>query len=285
MKKKWVLESGQISEISRSKVYFEQLVEFHWLYYAELAFQRNKIREQIKEALREKANPFEFLKWQRIVRYKYSLKPLSALGSLSEPGGRFNVGQLDPIRYPMFAALYVAGDKGTALAEVLGRDHSDGPLSPEELALAKPDSISALSVSGQLDSVLDIRDRTNLARFVNLIRDFKISPYLRRTAKQLRFPLNLVTTAHQLGMVLEGKNWRNWPMVYDVPAVPQIFGGLVMNAGIEGILYESSITERECLAIFPQNFHNSTSFIQLDDPVPSTDVITRIDSSNFRDFI
>jgi len=86
-------------------------------------------------------------------------------------------------------------------------------------------------------------------------------------------------------MVLEGKNWRNWPMVYDVPAVPQIFGGLVMNAGIEGILYESSITERECLAIFPQNFHNSTSFIQLDDPVPSTDVITRIDSSNFRDFI
>src|SRR5579872_720731 len=49
MSKTWVLESGQISEITRSKVYFEELVEFHWLYYAELAFQRNKIREQIKE--------------------------------------------------------------------------------------------------------------------------------------------------------------------------------------------------------------------------------------------
>jgi (p)ppGpp synthase/HD superfamily hydrolase len=95
MNKTWVLESGQISEITRSKVYFEELVEFHWLYYAELAFQRNKIREQIKEALREKANPYDFSKWQRTVRYKHSLTPLSAVGSLTEPGGRFNVGQLD----------------------------------------------------------------------------------------------------------------------------------------------------------------------------------------------
>ncbi|HKT89887.1 MAG TPA: RES family NAD+ phosphorylase [Candidatus Sulfotelmatobacter sp.] len=285
MNKTWVLESGQISEITRSKVYFEELVQFHWLYYAELAFQRNKIREQIKEALREKANPYDFSKWQRIVRYKHSLTPLSAVGSLTEPGGRFNVGQLDSTRYPMFAALYIAGDKGTALAEVLGRDKNAGSLSPEELALTKPDSISAVSVSGKLDAVLDVRDRTNLTRFVNLVKHFKVSPYLRRMAKRLHFPLNLVTTPKQLGTVLEAKNWRNWPMVYDVPAVSQIFGGLVMNAGIEGILYNSSITGKACLAIFPQTLVNSSSFVELDDAPPSREVKTRIDSSNFREFI
>jgi hypothetical protein len=57
-----------------------------------------------------------------------------------------------------------------------------------------------------------------------------------------------------LGDALEKRDWRNWPMIYDVPATCQVFGSLVMNAGIEGIRYDSSITGRECIAIFPQNF-------------------------------
>jgi hypothetical protein len=87
------LDWGRISDIVRSKALYEELVEFHWDYYSELAFQRNRIREQLRTALREKSQPFDFPKWQRIVRYKYSLTPLSMKGSLVDPGGRFNVGK------------------------------------------------------------------------------------------------------------------------------------------------------------------------------------------------
>ena len=70
-------------------------------------------------------------------------------------------------------------------------------------------------------------------------------------------------------------------MVFDVPAPCQIFGGIVKDAGIEGILYNSSITRRVCLAIFPQDFENSSSFLELDDAVPLEAVQRRVDSSNF----
>ncbi len=282
MSRRWEeLESGRVSDILKSKKLYEELIEFHWRYYSELAFQRKKIREQLNASLRDAAKPFEFSRWQRIVRYKYSLDPLSARGSLSDPGGRFNVGAMDPTRYPMFPALYLAADKGTAFAEVLGRDKAAGSLTPEELALTKPDSISAVSVSGKLDTVLDIRVLANLSAFVGLIKTFRLSKPLIVEARRLGFPLQLVTTIAELKRVLMLANWRNWPMLYDVPAAGQIFGGVSVDAGIEGILYESVLTGRECLAVFPQNFLNSPSYVELDDPAPSDKVRTRVDSSNF----
>jgi hypothetical protein len=168
---------------------------------------------------------------------------------------------------------------------VLGREKSTGSLTPEELALTKPDSITAVSVSGKIESVIDIRDRDNLGGFVNLIKDFRLSKSLIAKARRLRFPLRLVKTTTELGDVLEQPDWRNWPMVYDVPTACQVFGSLVMNAGIEGILYSSTITQRACVAIFPQNFLNSSSFIELDDAVPDAKVQRRIDSGNFKDVI
>jgi hypothetical protein len=286
MTRRWeLLESGRISDIVRSKKFYEDLVEFHWRYYSELAFQRKKIREQLNSSLRSAAAGFKFSGWQRVVKYKYSLDPLSAKGSLCDPGGRFNVGAIDPTRYPMFPALYLASDKGTALAEVLGRDKNVGPLTPEELALTKPDSISAVSVSGKLESVLDVRASSNLSALVNLIKSFKLSRPLIMEARRLGFPLQLIATEAELKSVLMYENWRNWPMLYDVPAAGQIFGGIAVDAGIEGILHDSALTGKECLAVFSQNFVNSTSYIQLDDPAPSDDVRTRLDSTNFADFI
>ncbi|MGA8309582.1 MAG: RES family NAD+ phosphorylase [Terriglobales bacterium] len=282
MSNRWEpLDWGRISDIARSKARFEELVEFHWDYYSELAFQRNRIREQLRTALREKAHPFEFSKWQRVVRYKYSLTPLSTKGSLVDPGGRFNVGEIDRTRYRVFPALYIAGDKGTALAETLGREKGMDSFTPEELALTKSDSITVVSVSGRLESVLDIRERKNLAAFIALIRNFRLSSSLIRKARRLDFPVQLVTTSAELVRVLTQPDWRNWPMVFDVPSACQIFGELVMDAGIEGIQYNSSLTDKECLAIFPQNFLNSSSYIELDDAVPAENVQRRIDSSNF----
>lgn len=279
-KRQEVLDSGRISDIRKSKALYDELVGFHWQYYSELAFQRNQIREQLHNSLRESAKPFEFQEWQRVIRYKYSLAPFSTNGSLADPGGRFNIGRLDPTRYPVFPALYIASDKGTALAEVLGREDGINSLTPAEIALTKPDSITIVSVSGKLESTLDIRERPNLVAFVNLTRGFKLTRSLVLKAQRLRFPLRLVRTAEQLGDALEMRSWRNWPMVFDVPSTCQIFGGLVMNAGIEGILYNSVITQKECLAIFLQNFPSSSSFLELDDAVPSEDVQRRVDSSN-----
>ena len=150
---------------------------------------------------------------------------------------------------------------------------------PEELALTKSDSITVVSVSGRLESVLDIRERKNLAAFIALIRNFRLSSSLIRKARRLDFPVQLVTTSAELVRVSTQPDWRNWPMVFDVPSACQIFGEL--DAGIEGIQYNSSLTDKECLAIFPQNFLNSSSYIELDDAVPAENVQRRIDSSNF----
>lgn len=41
MTRRWEgLESGRVSDIVNSKKLYEELVEFHWRYYSELAFQR-----------------------------------------------------------------------------------------------------------------------------------------------------------------------------------------------------------------------------------------------------
>ncbi len=137
-----VLDYGLIADIPRSKELFEQKAQFHWEFYSELAYLRNQIYDALKTSPREVAAPFEFSAWQRAVKYKYSLAPLSTKGSLVDPGGRFNIGAIDPSRFPLFPALYLASDKKTALAELLGRDGPVDSLTPEELALTKSISIT-----------------------------------------------------------------------------------------------------------------------------------------------
>jgi hypothetical protein len=274
------LDSGFVADIPRSRALYEQLRQFHWEFYSELAYQRNKIYDSLKTSLRQRAEPFEVLQWQRALKYKYALHPLGTKGSVVDPGGRFNIGEIDPTRYPTFAALYIAEDKGTALAELLGRNTSIASLTPEELALTKPDSIAVVSVSGHLDTVLDIRDDSNLAGFVALIKGFRVKPAVASEARKLGRPLNIIRTVQELTRVLHLTEWRNWPALYDVPAACQIFGRIVFDAQIDGILYKSVLTQKRCLAIYPQNFRQSSSYIELDDPVPPELVVRRIDSSN-----
>jgi hypothetical protein len=280
------LEYGLISDIPNSKARYERLVQFHWQFYSHLAYLRNQIYDSLKNALRERTTAFQFSGWQRAVKYKYSLNPLSTRGSLSDPGGRFNIGAIDTTRYAPFPALYLASDKGTALAELLGRDGGGDSLTPEELALTKAESVAAISVSGKLESVLDVRERSNLLSFVNLIRDFKPPKALITQARKLGLPtLRLVRTVGQLTKELRTANWRNWPMLFDAPSPSQIFGRIVLDAGIEGILYSSVLTEKACLALYPQNFQSSPSFVELDDPLPAENVPARIDAATFRNFL
>lgn len=288
MSDQWeLLEHGSIGDILRSRARYERFLRYHSKYYAELAQQRAQVYDSLKASLAERAGSFQFSRWQRAVKYKYSLSPLSAKGSLTEPGGRFNVGGIDPTRLPVFAGLYLAADKGTALAKLLGqRDNQGQQLTAEEQALTKTASVTVVSVSGELESALDARNEENLTGFVGLIKGFRLSNGLIREAKALgTAPPRLVTTARELKGELESPNWRGWAWLCDVPASSQIFGQIVMNAGIEGIIYISTLTHKACLVVYPQNFANSSSFIELDDPAPSDSVQKRIDHSTFTHFV
>lgn len=178
----------------------------------------------------------------------------------------------------------MASDKKTAIAELLGRDGPADSLSPEELALTKPTSITVVSVSGKLESVLDIRDAKNLTGFINLIKNFHVPSKLFLKAKKIGLAVPLIRNTNELVKVLASPRWRQWPMAYDVPSAPQIFGRIVLDAGIEGILYDSVLTTRPCIAIYPQNFQNSSAIVELDDPCPP-EVRKRIDSTNFKNFL
>ncbi|MCH8209682.1 MAG: RES domain-containing protein [Nitrospinae bacterium] len=206
------------------------------------------------------------------------------MGSLTDPGGRFNIGDIDPQNFSTFSALYIALDKDTALQETQGQVEVPGSsLIPREIALTSAGSITIFSVSGHLDKVFDVRSTKNLKKFVALIKEFKLSKELIDMARKLEEPSpEIVRQPKILHQVLQASNWRNLPMRLDVPSTSQIFGQLVYFAGIEGILYTSKLTGKDCLAVYPDNFGKSDSFIELDDDPPSPKVPTRMNSENFK---
>ena len=62
------------------------------------------------------------------------------------------------------------------------------------------------------------------------------------------------------------EEWRHAPALADIPANSQIFGQLVHECGVEAILYPSSKSQaKKCLAIYPKNFLNSTSYVKIQD--------------------
>ena len=111
-----------------------------------------------------------------------------------------------------------------------------------------------VSVSGNLDAVLDVGDDTNLAAFVALIKGFRVSSALSLKANRLGFPLHVIKTVQELTDVLHAPGWRNWPTLFEVPAVSQIFGRIVLDAQIDGILYKSVLTKKNLSSPVPSEF-------------------------------
>lgn len=274
--------SGDIRKWEKTK---NELIAFQWQYYSELAHQRSQIIEQIRTALfNATEGPFSFKNWQRTVKYKYALEPLSAIGSLRDPGGRFNTGEIDPIKFTPFPALYFAEGKDTALQEMLCHNlKKSSDLTPYEFALKNKASITIVSVSGFLERVINLNQPKKLKAFIDLIKDFKIPHHLVKAARKLKLPSpGLIRTVSNLMNFLLDPEWRAQPMQLDVPAAPQIFGQLVYESGIEGIVYPSKFSVRDCLAVYPKNFHGSTSYVQLDDEPPEGTKFKRLDSSSWR---
>ncbi|MEE8484079.1 MAG: RES family NAD+ phosphorylase [Nitrospinota bacterium] len=281
-----VLEESSLESLLANKKGMQEIIDFQADFYSELQKQRAKKRTALLSALKTAARSgYKASRWQRAVQYKYALRPLSAVGSVrNDVGGRFNIGNLDSVLFPKFPALYLAEDQETAIKELFCQDiPNDANFTGMELALATKTSFSIVSVSFEIERAVDLRNIPSLRKFVDIIKKFSLSKDLLRRAKRysLPTPTDTIKNGTQLIRALLDRNWRVWPMLYDLPSNSQIFGQLVREAGIEGILYTSKMTGKLATAIFPKNFESSSSWIELDDEPPNSNVIKRIDAQNW----
>jgi len=274
------VDETSVGEIIKYRQHGERYIKFNWDYYFDLAYQRSKIEDDLKQALLEAVtDDFEFKNWKRVIKYEYSNSPLSVVGSLLNVGGRFNIGDIDQPTIASFPALYIARDFNTGLKEYFCPSFEKIPDKINyDSALSNPSSFTNLSLSGHLEQVIDLRRSDSLKPFVNLIKDFKVSDALKKEASLLKVQINLITTVPQFLYALLDGNWRVNPIWFDVPASSQIFGHLVANTGIEGIIYPSRLTKKECISVFPQNFCSEESFVELADKAPKATTLTRIDT-------
>ncbi len=266
---------------------YNGIADYCWDHFSYLSHKRSKMYEELKNALCSNTRDYEFSNWRRIIDNQFVNEPLSAKGSvLHFPGGRFNIGDIDPIRFPLFAGLYLAEDTATALREKLGLDPNanvDG-LTAEEINVAG--NISHFIVKGSLTSVLDITDSKALKDFFKLISGIHLPvDFIRRAAHLKISPMKPVMNVEELRSTFLRTDWNIMPMQFDVPANPQILGQLAHAAGIEGILYPSVKNKKRCLVVYPENFKDSDAYVELEGKVSKLITNTRIDQHTYLNYI
>lgn len=261
------------------------LMDYYWEHYSYFAHRRSLIMASLKEALLSSCQPFAFKDWQRVIDYQFSMRPLSTKGSiLNSPGGRFNIGNIDQTKFPTFGALYLAENREIAYKEKydLYPATSSSGLTADELTLTSRESTTIIAVAGEINCL--IINAQNLKKFYDLIKEIKLSRHLMQSAKRLNIPLmHHVKNLKQLIKTILEPNWKQLPMIFGIPSNSQILGQICFTAGIEGILYPSKINnEKNCLAIFPNNFINSNSFVEIQGkfPIDLKPVYKRLDSKN-----
>lgn len=281
-----VLEEFSQASLSQWRAAGRNLERFGQAMFFDLERHRAEHSDELLEAIRSSTKgPMEFTSWARLVDYQYSNQPLSTEGSIKGDGGRFNIGRgLNPATYTPFPALYVAEDFPTAYRERFGidREGSDRGLSASELTLRRDDSFSKVAMNIRVETVLDVGDLGALLLTANVLRRFRMPKSVGVLARALRMKLpGLVRSPAGLQKQLLNPHWRVEPVQYSLPSNSQIFGRLCAGAGVHAILYPSVRDgDKRCLALFPQNWARSSSFVELVGPVPTEVAAARLDGRN-----
>ncbi len=282
-KEAYFLDRLSEEDIRAGKKRRDEILSYEWRWYAALAGQRSKVLDDIRIALGLAARKgFESRGWQRVVKAKWMLDPLSMEGSVRGIGGRFNLGRrISSAKFPAFPALYIAERKDTALQEVLGQAAGAAGLTSWEMAMTSPESVLIAAFNCRLVSVLDLHEPDKLRGFIDVVKGFKIPKHVAQYAKvkRLRSP-RLIKSVGVLVEALLHPDWRHNPMQYDVPSPSQLFGHLAYLSGIEGILYPSKMDGGSCLAVFPDNFKKSDSFVELAGGYPREVARKRLDAGS-----
>lgn len=282
-----VLDAVTFDSLTTDPAYITEISKFNAALQAAVAAQRAAVMSDIRAALGIASRPIAFEHWQRRVPVRHQDKPLSARGSvLSSTGGRFNIGSIDPSRFPSFPALYLGEKPITAHAEALGDPQPSDPVNIEDRVFASTTSYAMFSVSGEISECLDITDKNSLKDFIDCIRSFSLPPALSQWGAQLlkNWP-GLVTSIDQMHRILLSSEWRKEPLLLDHPADNQTFGQIAESAGLEAIKYPSvRYPGTQCIAAFLRNFAHSNSWIQLDDETPAG-TISRLDSTTYTDLV
>ncbi len=283
-----LLEQFSHASLSQWKAAGKTLAALNNALFFGLERQRAENANALLDAIRlGVTGPFEFKDWARVVDWRYSTAPLSMAGSVQRDGGRFNIGSgLNPAAYSPFPALYLAEDFDTAFRERFGlkRASTVGGLSAEEITLRRPTSFSHVKLQGAVDGVIDIGNPEALKAIVTVLARFKLPVNVLSMARAVGLrPPGLIRTAAGLQRQLLHSNWRVQPSQYDLPANSQIFGRLCVAAGVHGILYPSAKDDsKRCLALFPQNWPATDSFVEIVDTPPSQAGETRLDGNSDR---
>lgn len=244
--------------------------------YFELELLRAANYEALCDALRSSPGvSVDVSGWSRVTDWRWSLSPLSPVGSIKGIGGRFNIGdKLDRARGQAFPCLYIAQSVETAYAEYFGEALSSrmGPLTLGELALRRESSFTTFLLNGRLERVLDLREDTSLNPFTDIIRRFNLSSLTKAAFRSAGLPQREIirsTKNLRRRLLMEPKAWRQEPTVFGIPVASQIFGRFARDADWEAILYPSQRGSGLCLAIFTENFRASSSLVEVVGTIPN----------------
>lgn len=252
------------------------LDEYNDVLYFGVEPQRRRYKGAIRNALESvPALAVDVRGWTRLVTYRFALNPLSAAGSLTDVGGRFNIGRdVDKSMQDPWPALYIAGDFETAFREKfqLSMGETSDRLLPEELALMPDSSFSSVMLDGHIARVFDLEAPGCLDALCLVLRKMKLPVEVQQIQRRLRLPANhayMVRTPARLRQDVLVANWRTAPVQYGLPSSSQIFAGMVRDAGFEGIRYPSTKGCGHCIALFPDRIVSEHTRLVLHDTAPA----------------
>lgn len=238
--------------------------------------QRLRFRDALHEALTNvPACSIELVNWVRLVDYRYALSPLSAAGSLTAIGGRFNIGvDVDESLARPWPALYLAEDFETAYREKfqLASHERHGGLTPEELALRPIRSFASVTIDGHVDRAFDLTAPHALDALCRVFAKMKLPGTTRAIEKRLKLTGHahaaLIRSPHRLRDEVLSRNWRVNPIQFGLPANSQLLAGMIRDAGFEAIRYPSTQGDGACLALFPDRLASERTTLRLHDAAP-----------------